>query len=380
MSDTNRKILILSDTPTHPPVAGNRACILSYAELLKKLGYDVFFLWIAPYKLKNEEEELTSNYWGDKLLVFKKGLITRLKDSFFEYLRFKLTGYYKIDDLFPLGFDTYLKTVNSSYDFESVIVNYVFFSKSFENFPNSNKVLFTHDVFTNKYQLTGSKWFSLTSNQEAKALNRSNSILAIQEQEAIFFKSLTSKKVITCYNHFPITDTPYVGNNTLLYLAGSNDYNIESATWFIKNAFPVLIKNNPRLVLLIGGRICDVLKNDFVHPAIEYYGNVENLSDFYSLGDVVINPTFNGTGLKIKTFEAMSYGKVLISHPHSKIGILDSENAPILCAATPEEYLEKVNYIFRNKETTEKFKTESIKYIGQLNKVVVNAFKEALNH
>lgn len=379
MSDNN-KILVISNTPTHPPIAGNRASILAYVELLKNLGYDVSFLWIAPINLNKDEYKLTTSYWGSKLFVFRITIISRLKSAFLQYFRFNRTGYYYIDDLFPIGLKSFLTKLSELHNFNTVIVNYVYLSKAFEYLPNSNKVLFTHDVFTNKYQLTGSKWFSVTSDQEAKALNRADVILAIQDQEALFYKNLTSKKVITCYSNFPITYTPYVGNKTLLYLSGSNEYNVESITWFIESVIDILLKTHSDLELLIGGSICKVLKDHINHPAIKFYGNVENLRDFYLLGDVVINPTFNGTGLKIKTFEAMSYGKVLISHPHSKIGILNSDNAPILSAATPEEYLEKVDYVFRDKDTIEKFKTDSTIYIEELNKVVINAFKEALNY
>ena len=382
MADKNpkEKILIISDTPTHPSTAGNRTCILSYSELLKKMGYDVKFLWVVPYNLRDNEKSAMFSYWGINLFLFKINLPARVILELYKQLRYNLTGYYKIDDLFPLGLKKYIKNNESLHHFDAVIVNYVYYSKAFEFFPNSRKILFTHDVFTNKYQLTGSSWFSVTAKEETKALNRADSILAIQDHEADFFRSLTSKQVISCYSYFPITNLPFVGNRTLLYLAGTNEYNIESIEWFIENVLDELIKVSPEVILTIGGKICNVLQPKYKHPSITYFGEVQDLKDFYALGDVAINPTYNGTGLKIKTFEAMSYGKVLISHPHGKIGIYKESSAPILSAENTADYITVLNHLFDKKNTDlAKLQHDSIKYIQDLNDVVQKAFEKSLN-
>ena len=41
-----KKILIVAKTPTHPTTAGNRWGILAQAESLKKLGNEVYFLYV----------------------------------------------------------------------------------------------------------------------------------------------------------------------------------------------------------------------------------------------------------------------------------------------------------------------------------------------
>lgn len=163
-----------------------------------------------------------------------------------------------------------------------------------------------------------------------------------------------------------------------MFLAGKNPHNIEGITLFIEKIFRALIPVHPEIKLLIGGSICSVLNSNISADSIELYGETIDLKEFYSRGDVFINPTINGTGLKIKTFEAMSYGKVVISHPNNANGIYKKEQAPILLAQTTEEYLKYINLLFANSGKTMELKGESIKYINDLNVIVKSRFIEAI--
>jgi glycosyltransferase involved in cell wall biosynthesis len=376
----SKKILIISPTSTHPPFSGNAKCILSYAEMLTEAGYDIFFLWVADYNSTLEEEALTRKYWKDNLTIFKLNLFHRVLKAFYRYIRFNIRGNYKIDDFHPYGIKRVLKKIQKNTHFDSVIVNYVFFSKVFKHINNSKKILYTHDVFTNKYQHTGNPWFSVTANEEAKALDRADTILAIQENEGVFFSYLTTKKVLTAYSFFPISVTPFTGRKVLLFLAGSNSHNLEAITTFIDSVFRILIPIHPDIKLLIGGSICNVISHAYQEDSIEFFGEVNDLIDFYSLGDIFINPTFNGTGLKIKTFEAMAYGKVVISHPHNTIGIYKREQAPILIAQNYTDYINHINSLFESNEKILEVKNESMKYILDLNSIAKSRFIEAIEN
>jgi type IV secretory pathway component VirB8 len=91
----------------------------------------------------------------------------------------------------------------------------VFISQKF--FSLLIKILYTHDVFTNKYQRTGLRFISLKANSEAKGLNRVDVILAIQQNEATFYSYLTTKQVIITYSYIKFAETPYIGNATILF-------------------------------------------------------------------------------------------------------------------------------------------------------------------
>jgi glycosyltransferase involved in cell wall biosynthesis len=169
-----------------------------------------------------------------------------------------------------------------------------------------------------------------------------------------------------------------VGEKILLFLGGSNMHNVEAVTLFVDQVFQPLCAQHPGMRLLIGGSVCNELDASFATESIEILGEVDDLFQFYSLGDVVINPTVSGTGLKIKTFEAMAHGKVIIAHPHNTIGIYKKEEAPILEASGPEDYIRHINRIFEDKNAMIRLKNESVNYIRELNELVRSRFTEAI--
>lgn len=364
------KILVITSFATHPPYAGNSACILSYTNVLKSQGHEVFLLWIIPHSMASSEIDMMKNNWCDNLLIYRKLKFQYYNDLIFRNLRFKPFGYYSVDDLYPIGLNRFLKKVIRKNSFDCAIVNYIFLTKSFKVLKKIIKHLYTHDVFTNRYQNTGNSWFSTTANQEAKALNRADVIWALQENEADYFKSLTKKTVITTYCHFPIHQTAYNGNKTLLFLSGSNSHNIEAITYFINTIFDEIVQEIPDIKLLIGGTICKSISSFIKHKNIELYGEVEDMVAFYSQGDIFINPTFNGTGLKIKTFEAMSYGKIMICHKHNTLGIYKKETAPILVVNKETDYVDFLKQLFANKEEVINLKQQSVNYINEVNELV----------
>ena len=83
-------------------------------------------------------------------------------------------------------------------------------------------------------------------------------------------------------------------------------------------------------------------KNENLPYDVILKGKYDNPDDFYALGDICINPVFNGSGLKIKTMEAISHGKVTIVDPHSAIGLFQSNSAPLYRVETAQDYLDIV--------------------------------------
>ncbi len=94
---------------------------------------------------------------------------------------------------------------------------------------------------------------------------------------------------------------------TFLFI-GKNWYaNIHGLRWFIKN---VLDYVNVKLIIVGNGM--DKFKNEFTHPKIELLGFIPELSSLYIEVDYVISPIFIGGGMKVKTCEALMYGKNII--------------------------------------------------------------------
>lgn len=373
-----KKLLIISTIPTHPTDQGNRKCILTYSEMLLGLGYDIRFLLIVDNYTSQEEIYLNTNYWGNKLILYKRKKIDKIWIIWANKIYFKLFKNMPLDYLYPSGFTHFLKTLQKKEKFDIVLSNYILLSKSFSAFSlGVKKLLYTHDSFSERYSKTGNKGYSVTKIAESRALNRADVILSIQDEERIFFNTLTNKKVITCFTYFPLTISNNLENKVLLFIASDNIHNQKGIRDFVTEYFPSIKSKVIDIKLLIGGSICSKIQDLNEIDGIELFGYVDDLLEFYDKGTIVVNPVSCGTGFKIKSFEALSFGKILISNPHNTIGIFDKVNSPIIEADTPNEFADKIAALFE-KNTLEVYKKASIDYVNRFNINVKNKFIEAI--
>lgn len=109
-----------------------------------------------------------------------------------------------------------------------------------------------------------------------------------------------------------------IGKHTILFVGGYYYPNVNGFKWFVEKVLP-LIKVDCEIVLV--GNHMDLLQDEFKYDnRIIAHGRVEDLSPYYERATLVIGPIFEGAGMKVKTAEALSYGKVFIGTDESLIG------------------------------------------------------------
>ena len=168
-----------------------------------------------------------------------------------------------------------------------------------------------------------------------------------------------------------------MGNKKLLFFSGNNAFNINGLNWFLSNVFPQIKQEIPGVEMIIGGSICKSISIKDDH--IKLLGLVDDPADFYSLGDIVVNPTYEGTGLKIKTFEAISYDKVVVAHPHSVEGIYKPDEAPVLLAKEPREWVTNIRNTMNNIDVIQDYKRKDYEYIEEMNRYIESEYINFLN-
>lgn len=142
---------------------------------------------------------------------------------------------------------------------------------------------------------------------------------------------------------------------TLLFI-GNNWYpNIHGLKWFVNN-----VLDHVDIKLQIVGTGMDVLKANFTHPKIEFHGYVPSLSTILMNADYIICPIFIGSGMKVKTCEALMYGKNIIGTKEAFEGYdLNYQKVGAICN-TKEEFIDTIEqYCY---VTREKFNEYSRKY------------------
>lgn len=374
------KILIISKCPTHPTNAGNRRFILNQIELLIRMGQDVHFLYIEEngffhkdFCNKNSIQEMES-FFGKKFHLLSVGKFQKAVFNIRQRIRaFFSHGYMKCDDYYPIALTSYVRKLNKSEKFDVCIINYYYLSKLYLDCEIPRKAITTHDYFAYKDQLVNVKNVvnNTTAHEEAVALQRCNHIFALNTDEATYFSKLAPRNTVyNVFSTYAISLQPLVCKHDLLFLSGNNVYNVKGLNWFIQEIFPAICRAIPDVKLLIAGSICKKLDDLRKNPNVQLLGYVENEADFYALGDVVINPTYLGTGLKIKTFESLSYGKITMAHPHSIQGVFESKNVPVFVSTKANEWVAFLNQIWENPQKMLDISKRSLNYISQMNQYV----------
>lgn len=369
-----KKILVVFSRALPPIINGSNKCVWDYCQMLSKLGYEIFFL------CEGERTKALDavKFWGDHIYFFKRTIFTRI---FFRIKR-DINRIFKYNAIYYTSSSVTRKIEKLHYihKFDTIIVNYIFNSKCLKRCSIPQKIIFTHDSFIYRNErLAISNGYNLTPNQEARALNRADYILSIQQNESILYKYLCpSKKIYTVYTPFEIRRQNLTGNKNILFLASNNKVNRNGLMLFVDKIFPLILKEEMEFKLIIGGSICESINSMLFPQNIELYGKVDDLDDFYQKGDIAINPVYQGTGLKIKTFEALSYGKVVVVHPHSLEGVYLLEKIPLLVGETPQEYSFQILRVLKDVSLRQKYSNEAISYIQSLNKYIELEYRKIL--
>lgn len=313
------RILVVSPIASHPQNQGNSARIYAICRQLQTLGHLVHFLYYPLEGLTEQQREEMSSCWD-----YFHTLPCDLPNS-----EKSLGDYYAIDDWFDPKLGCFVKQLHERWKFEAAWVNYVWFSAILDYLPDHvHKIIDTHDVFGDRHLRFTEiglvpEWFYTTKEEELTGLTRADTVVAIQDEEAAYFLEQLAgahTKVTTIGHALPPRFTtpnknqemPIVG-----YLGSGNPFNVSSLYTFSKAALDAQdLSSKYRFVL--AGTICDKFAE---LPPFDVIGRIEDLDDFYRNVDITINPMNSGTGLKIKTLEALSYGKCFIGTPSALVGI-----------------------------------------------------------
>lgn len=108
----------------------------------------------------------------------------------------------------------------------------------------------------------------------------------------------------------------------LLFVGAYNwSVNVEAAKWFCEN---VMSKLNDYAVQfnIAGFQMENLLKDGWVgqYKNVKVLGTVDDLAETYKRADVVVEPILTGSGMKVKTAEALMHGKEVIGTQEALVG------------------------------------------------------------
>ena len=304
------KVLVITPTPTHPTTQGNRVRVAQIAGALRDSGNIVELLYYAVDGSDDESLEAMRAAWDVLYLVTTGGFRARRSHP----------AYWGLDDWVSPSLVEAVRFLAATTRYDAVVVNYVWCSSLLDYFPlETVRIVDTHDAFGNRHELARSAgmsphWFYTSEAEEGRGLDRAHIVLAIQAEEAAYFRKVTRTPVVTVeYAAPPNFLAPNRGERlTVGYLGSGNPWNVQSVELF--DALAVRLMRAlpdemwPRM-LLFGGITRAVGPLQMFQPV----GLVDDVIDAYREIDLVVNPMVGGTGLKIKTVEALAFGRPVLS-------------------------------------------------------------------
>jgi glycosyltransferase involved in cell wall biosynthesis len=227
---------------------------------------------------------------------------------------------------------------------QAVIAEYIFLSPCFAGLPaGTTRIVDTIDVFSHKPDQVLAFGIAdpqaCTEAEERQYLLTADVILAIQSREAQVLKELVpEREVLLVGMDFEIAAgelAPAGVPGSIALVASDNALNVHGLRAFLKECWPQIKAAYPDVSLHIVGKVGTACR--IADPAIRYSHWVDDLSQVYRDARVIINPTIAGTGLKIKSAQALGHGKPLVAWTNGVEG-LDYTGAPpyIECTSWPE--------------------------------------------
>lgn len=229
--------------------------------------------------------------------------------------------------------------------YDVVIVEYVRNTFLLDGLDKAKPVtiLDTHDIFslrTECYKMYGRvPDRSISREDEYRLMGRYHWIMAIQEAEATLLGRHFEGRVLLCMHpHRPDggresavrTGGDGADKLRLVFFSSYGDLNVDALQWFVGNVWDESLRQ--RYILDVYGTICRGISLKV--PGVRLRGPVRTVDEAYAEADVVINPLRFGSGLKVKSVEAVAWGLPLVTTSVGAEGLVEGAGTFLFLADT----------------------------------------------
>lgn len=324
--DARKHILIVfSFNPFNP--SGMSTSTLLQCDMLKNKGYALDAIFYVMDFINQATKERLEAYFDNITLVRPHTADTsREKDGVTVHCLDNWCGQELLDAIADLL---------ALHEYSAAIVHQPWLSLCLEALPlGVVKYLFMHDNYVSRAQLFESQglprkkaWLSISVEEQARCLGRADVIFAVQDVEKAAYEQQLAHDGHVITVGFPFADKSPLGRKrsaspsdkiVVGMLASANDNNRLAVEDFIRlwTAEPSL---NEKMELHIAGPVCEFL--EVPDTSVVLLGVLKDLDAFYASIDIAINPDCGGTGIKVKSLEAVSYGKPLVCSAVAGLGL-----------------------------------------------------------
>jgi glycosyltransferase involved in cell wall biosynthesis len=409
MTDSGQKphIAIVCDTVPYPTRSGDNQRI---AELISVLRGNGWFVHLVLSALVDEPFRTMCHERVDALHLYSgQGLKTRSRNILRRTVRLfdrmgKRIGLPPAEDMasrilgkriaplvldywqrYPEGLDKHIAQLATHYPWRAIIVEYLWLYRAARALPNEIlKLLDTHDLQFKRVEEFASRGIifplSVTREEEARIFNEFDAVIAIQSGEAALIREMCADVDVLTVGSTgaalrELPNCPVSGR--VLYVGGYNGANIDGLRRFLTVIWPQVCGQQERAQL----HVCGYIYRAFLGQNFErvsFRGHLEDLEPEYSAAAVVINPCWIGTGLKIKTVDALARGKPLVTTNKGIEGLHgDVEKACLICNQD-DDFAHKVADLLASWDKADQL-SKRAKYFAETHLTTPSVYRELLD-
>jgi glycosyltransferase involved in cell wall biosynthesis len=185
--------------------------------------------------------------------------------------------------------------------------------------------------------------------EEVRELNRADIVLAIQAAEAETLRTLCPEREVILAEHahpVPAYLPSPADSREFLYVGNLYDPNVLGLKIILSELWPKIRSACPEATLTVCGRVASSVRRPPAGVALA--GRVPDLAPYYARAAVVLNPVPYGTGLKIKTVEALCHGRCVVCSEAGAGGLDDPASLPLIVARPGGDMADRVLEVLKD--------------------------------
>jgi GT2 family glycosyltransferase/glycosyltransferase involved in cell wall biosynthesis len=318
-------VLYFSPFPSHPVTHGNRATINQFAHHFQEMGHRVHFVLLQSTEFDQGALVAMQAVWDSvDVIPYCNPMVADGQPIAFD-------GWYEE------GLGETVRCLCAQYDIDVVFCSYVFQSKLLEFTPSYMlKVIDTHDKMGERYEMLRAngqplEFFSCTREEEGRYLRRADMVVARRAEEARYFDEVSGCQTAVVVPHVEpprSVDRRFLRLMNVGIVASANQINLTQARECLRAIERRSQGQACTFTVHIAGEIREMVerlpaedKAVFDKPWLRMRGFVPDIGEFYRGMDLILSPVTMGTGINIKTVQAMAFGMPLLTTDCGSKGI-----------------------------------------------------------
>jgi glycosyltransferase involved in cell wall biosynthesis len=366
-----KKILVVSPDFPFPPNHGGRVDIWNRIKVLKKIGFETDLVVTVKQSPDASEIDYIKSFVNNVALCRRRN---RLFDLF-SFFPLQIKSRKSLRNVRP-GSDYDIILLESEYTYQILSNTNISARVRVGRIHNSERQYFRELCAASGIGIRKLYYFleSIRFGRMERLMSEHvpNLMFISPEEHAGFrnrFPHINSITLPPCVNDDPFSP-PRSGKGKVLFLGSLFMVNNQQAlNWYIKNVHPLLFDIDGYEFLVVGNSRGQSLR--WLHDLRESYGRIsihdspDDISPFYESASVFVNSMRYGTGVKLKTIEAIRKGLPVVSTTigNQGTGLIDGEH--ILIADEPRLFAKHIRSLLFIRDTCQNLVVRAQEYISR---------------